>query len=202
MFLRPRLDKRPDHFLKLVSQFMAVGFARPDSSQLMLYVYGRSVHPELMRVFATAEICQEGYTAALRICEAGHAIDFRYDGRTITELTAGRDQLLPQKKRCLEKPMHGCRDESIHFDGGVKYRVSYQLERLNPAIFANFHEELLQDCKRVALAFRFPAESRLSPEPLSLLRTDVAGESLLIHAFHTFPESCTVLKTQSLFELR
>lgn len=180
---------------------MSVGFARPNSSRLMLHVYGRSVHPELFRVFAETELSQDSYSAVLRICDAGHLIAFRYDGHTVTEVTASRDQLLPQKKRCLEKLLRGCRDESMRFDGGLRYCVSYQLEKMEPAVFLNFHEELLADCKRSTVAHRFPAENRLSPEPLSLLRTDVSAQSLLVHAFHTFPDSCTVLKTQSLFEL-
>jgi hypothetical protein len=167
----------------------------------MLHVYARSVHPELFRVFAAADVAQESYQAGIRICDAGHTISFRYDGHTVTELTASRDQLLPQKKRFLEKSLRGCKDETVHFDGGLQYSVSYQLERLDPNVYLNFHEELLGDCKRAAVAFRFPAENRLTPEPLSLLRAEAAAQSLLIHAFHTFPENCTVLKTQSLFEL-
>jgi hypothetical protein len=180
---------------------MTVGFARPNSSRLMLHVYGRSVHPELFRVFAETDVWQSTYSARLRICDAGHTISFHYNGRTVTELTASRDQLLPQKKRFLEKSLRGCRDETVPFDGGLRYTVSYQMERLDAGIFLNFHEELLSDCKRATVAYRFPAENRLSPEPLSLLRTDATTHSLLVHAFHTFPESCTVLKTQSLFEL-
>jgi hypothetical protein len=167
----------------------------------VLHVYGRSVHPELFRIFAETEIAQGGYSATLRICDTGHNIDFRYKGHTVTELTATREQLLPQKKRLLEKTLRGCRDESVRFDGGLKYSLSYQMERLDPTVFLNFHEELLADCKRAAIAYRFPAEGRLSPESLSLLRTDTTARSLLIHAFHTFPESGSVLKTQSLFEL-
>jgi hypothetical protein len=33
------------------------------------------------------------------------------------------------------------------------------------------------------------------------VQTDVWTHSLLIHAFHTFPEDCAIVKTQSLFEL-
>jgi Protein of unknown function DUF2617 len=180
---------------------MSVGFVRPNSSRLMLLVYGRSVHPELFRIFAATDIAQDGYGATLRICDTGHSVAFRYKEHTVTELTASRDQLLPQKRRLLEKSLRGCRDESVRFDGGLRYSLSYHMERLEPTVFLNFHEELLADCKRAAVSYRFPAENRLSPEPLSLLRTESGSRSLLIHAFHTFPESCSVLKTQSLFEI-
>jgi hypothetical protein len=67
-------------------------------------------------------------------------------------------------------------------------------------VFLNLHEELSIDCGRADLAYRFPPANRLAPEALSLIRTEVCPRSLLIHAFHTFPESAAVVKTQSLFE--
>jgi hypothetical protein len=34
-----------------------------------------------------------------------------------------------------------------------------------------------------------------------VIRTEVSRESILVYAFHTFPEHCAIVKTQSLFEL-
>jgi len=180
---------------------MAVSFARPNSANLTFQLYGRSVHPELFEVFAHAHVWQAAYNATLRICDAGHTISFRYRRMEITELTATRQQALPQKKRFLDRRLRGSRDESFQFDNGLRYSASYQLERLDREVFLNAHEELLLDCRRAALFHRFPAVGRLSPEPLSLIFTEVEGHSLLIHAFHTFPENCVVVKTQSLFEI-
>lgn len=180
---------------------MSVGFARPSSSNLVFQLYGRSVHPELFQVFAQAQIWQSGYVATLRICDAGHTVSFRYGHTTITEVTATRQQALPLKKRFLDKRLRGSRDESFQFDGGVNYNASYQLERLDPAVFMNAHEELISDCRQAVVFHRFPASSRLLPEPVSLIRTEVDAHSLLVHAFHTFPENFVVVKTQSLFEI-
>jgi hypothetical protein len=33
-----------------------------------------------------------------------------------------------------------------------------------------------------------------------VIQAELASDSLTVHAFHTFPENLTVLKTQSLFE--
>lgn len=180
---------------------MSVKFARPSSSGLVFHVYGRSVHPELFYVFAEKELWRDAYRAVIRICDAGHIVDFRYDNTTVTEVTATRQQSLPQKKRFLDKRLRGSRDESFRFENGLQYQVSYQLEQLDPEVYINFHEELLLDCGRVAVAHRFPSANRFSPEPLSLVRADANYDSLLIHAYHTFPESYSVVKTQSLFEL-
>jgi hypothetical protein len=128
-------------------------------------------------------------------------ISFHHQRATVTEVTATRQQSLPQKKRFLDRRLRGSRDESFLFDGGVRDSASYQLERLDPEVFLNAHEELLRDCRRAAVYYRFPAIGRLAPEPISLICTEADTHSLLIHAFHTFPENCVVVKTQSLFEL-
>ncbi len=167
----------------------------------MFHLFGRSIHPELFDIYAETEINQDNYSAILRICDSGHMISFNGNGQTITELTAARKHPLPQKKRFLEKKLRGCRDESIRMDNGVSYQVSYQLEQLDPQVFLNIHEEFLADCERADVAHRFPGGNRLAPCPISLIRTDLWPTSMLIHAFHTFPEDCVVVKTQSLIEL-
>jgi hypothetical protein len=166
-----------------------------------MHLYDRSVHPELFTVYRQTAVSQDMYSAHIKICDAGHLVEFQHKHRPITEVIAFHKQDLPHKKRTLERRLRGCRDESFRFDCGVTYQVSYQLEKLDPDVFLNFHEELLVDCERAAVAHRFPAGTRLSPCPLSLIRADACRRSLLIHAFHTFPESCAVVKTQSLFEI-
>ena len=182
-------------------RIMTVAFARPDVSDLMFRLYGRSIHPELFTTYAESKIEQNDYVASIRVCDAGHVISFCSRGQTISEITAARKHPLPQKKRYIEKKLRGSRDASITFDCGLQYHVSYQLEQLDPEVFLNFHEELLIDCNRAEVAHRFPGGNRLSPCPLSFIQTDVGPNSLLIHAYHTFPENCAVVKTQSLFEV-
>jgi hypothetical protein len=180
---------------------MTVSFARPDVSNLVFHLYERSVHPELFQVHAEEEVWQAAYGAVIRICDAGHIVTVRDKKNTITEVTTTSEQLLPQRNRLIDRRLRGSRDESHHFKSGIHYQVSYQLEQLEPDVYRNLHEEFLIDCDRVNLSHRFPAGNRFSPEPLSIIRTEIAPRSLLIHAYHTFPESCAVVKTQSLFEL-
>ncbi len=180
---------------------MNVDFARPNVSDLVFHLYGRSVHPELFEIYTESAIRRKAFEARVRICNAGHVIEFRRGGNTITEVTTTRKQPLPKKKRFLENRLRGNRDDAFHFECGIRYQVSYQLERLDREVFLNFHEELLMDCSRAETAHCFPAGTRLAPGPISLVQTDVCADSLLIHAFHTFPESYAVVKTQSLFEI-
>lgn len=179
---------------------MTVAFARPDVASLMFHVFDRSIHPELVEVHAGSRITHGRYGAAIQICNAGHVVTFRAGQHTITEVAAPNHQLLPLQNRRVGQRLRGCRDEFLNFKFGVQYHVSFQVERLDREVFLEYHDELQRDCQRAEVAYRFPAGNRLSPAPLSLLVTDCWPNSLLIHSFHTFPDNCAVVKTQSLFE--
>lgn len=180
---------------------MHVGFARPQVAELVLQLYGRSVHPELFGARAATSLCRDDFSATLRICDEGHAVAFRFADLTVTEVATTKQHALPKRKRLFERKLVGFRDVAQTFEGGLNYWTSCQVERLDPDVFLNVHEELWADCPRATLAHRFGGGHRLAPAPLSLLRCDAAGDGLLVHAFHTFPDECAVVRTQSLFEI-
>lgn len=180
---------------------MHVDFARPDVDSLVFRLFGRSVHPELFEVFAHSEIRQEAYSAAIQICDAGHVLCFRYKGQVLCEVATSAEHPLPQRKQVIARRLRGYRNESVEHDAGILYHVSFQVERLEPEVFLHFHEELLMDSTRCRVSHQFAPSSRLCPAPLSFIQIEENPHSLLIHAFHTFPENCAVVKTQSLFEV-
>lgn len=180
---------------------MNVGFVRPSVSELSLHLFEWSLHPELFEIRAQQAIRQADYSANVAISDAGHVVELRCGQLTLTEVLARKDQLLPERKLVINRRIKGCRDETCQLDSGAKYHFSFQVERLPPEVFLNLHEELLLDCQRAPIAHSFIAANRLSPAALSFVQTDIWQRSLLIHAFHTFPEDCAIVKTQSLFEL-
>ncbi|HEX6984814.1 MAG TPA: DUF2617 family protein [Planctomycetaceae bacterium] len=179
---------------------MAVSVVRPDVSDLVFRLFGRSVHPELFDVRAKATITLEGYQATISLCDAGHLVSFRCGGRTITEVLAASGHDLPEQKRLYGRKVRGSRSESRVFEGGLRYQTCYQLEELDAEVFGRTHEELTTDCLKADVAYRFPPGNRLAPAPLSLVRADARNDGLLLHAFHTFPDCRAVVRTQSLFE--
>lgn len=180
---------------------MRVESARPDVGNLVFRLFGRSIHPELLDVFACTEIRQDKYTAQIQICDAGHILCFRHNGQTLCEITTSADHPLPQSRQVIARRLRGHRNESVEHDAGILYHVSFQVEQLEPAVFQHFHEELLVDSTRCRVAHHFSPSSRLCPAPLSFIQTEDRPDSLLIHTFHTFPDNCAVVKTQSLFEV-
>lgn len=180
---------------------MRVSSARPDVANLVFRLFSRSIHPELLDVCAAFHLQQEHYTASLQLCDAGHMVIFRHKGHVLTEVITSSEQPLPQRKQVISRRLKGHRNESVEHDAGILYHVSYQVEQLEPDVFQHFHEELLLDSTRSRVSHQFPSTSRLAPSPLSFLQTEERSHSLLIHAFHTFPDNCAVVKIQSLFEV-
>ena len=179
---------------------MAVSVVRPDVSDLVFHLFGRSVHPELFDVRAEVTIALEADRATISLCDSGHLVSFRCGERTITEVLAASDHSLPEHKRLYARKVRGSRNENRVFEGGLRYQTCYQLEELDPEVFGRTHEELSFDCLKAELAFRFPPGNRLAPAALSLVRVDAQNDGLLLHVFHTFPDCTAVVRTQSLFE--
>ncbi|MBA3314790.1 MAG: DUF2617 family protein [Planctomycetota bacterium] len=180
---------------------MPVSVVRPAASELVYHLFGRSVHPELFDVRATKAIKTEGYQATISLCDSGHLVSFRCGDQTVTEVLVDSGHLLPEQKRLYGRKVRGSRNDSRVFSDGLRYQTCSQLEVLEPEVFNRTHEELVFDCLKADLAFRFPPGNRLAPAPLSLIRADAQSDGLLLHVFHTFPECRSVIRTQSLFEL-
>jgi hypothetical protein len=180
---------------------MRVDAARPDVGTLVFRLFSRSVHPELFDVYAHLAVRQGSYSAALYICDAGHVVAFHHNGKTLCEVTTSADRPLPHNRQVLGRRLKGHRDESVEHDGGILYHVSFQVEQLDAEVFMQCHEELLMDAARSRMSHSFAPTSRLAPAPLSVIQTEERPHSLLVHAFHTFPDNRAVVKTQSLFEV-
>jgi hypothetical protein len=180
---------------------MSVGFLRPNVSELVFHLFERSLHPELFAFQRVETIRTEKFRAHIRICDAGHVVEFHTGKLLLTEVLSGRHQLLPSRQQILERRVKAARDETLRFENGLAYHASFQLEKLNPDAFLALHEELVLDCERAPISHCFVTQNRLAPAALSFIQTDLWPHSLLVNSCHTYPEDCAVVKTQSLFEI-
>ena len=180
---------------------MSVRVARPDVSDLVLCAHDRPLHPELFVHHCAIVLRSPDMILDARLCAAGHVLILRVGSETLTEVISDRHEPLPHRGRLFEHRLRGCHTETIELDSDIRYSVSCSLERLSPTAYLRHHEELVGDCSQASLSAMFASSNRFSPGPVSLLRTEVARGSILVYAFHTFPEHLAVVKTQSLFEL-
>lgn len=180
---------------------MPVHVSRPDVGTLLFRLYNRPVHPELVSVCADSTVGQERWSARLEVCAAGHTVTFRHPQGMLCEVTTSAETPLPKSGQILTRRLKGQRNDSIEDTSGLLYHVSYQVEKVEPELFLHLHEELQADFPRAKVAHQFPRAGRMAPAPLSMILTDIQPQRLVVHSFHTFPDNCAVVKTQSLFEL-
>ena len=164
-------------------------------------LYGRSLHPELFEVHQSRELERGGYSVKIDITSAGHVVTWRYDGLTLTEVACSAQHPLPQRRRLMSYKLRGQRSDHVECRGGVAYHVSFQLEPVDPEIFWTFQQELVHDSERQGLLHTFDASGRMALGALSYINLETRNRSVLVQAFHTFPDDCAIVKSQSLIQL-
>jgi len=202
---------------------------RPAVTEFAFRLFDRPLHPELFPATVTEQMERPGFTATLSLGEDGHRIEVRTGGRTLTELLAPKDYVLPAGGRRIGRGVRGAGLEDVTFDDdrgpAVRYQAGHQAETPAAGIFEHITAELLADAAATAargdgevrapaprsdepgrtarpgaLACRFASGGRLAGDSVGLIRVEADADSLLFHAVHTFADSRTVVRTQSLWE--
>ena len=174
---------------------------RPKIAELVFQLYGRSLHPELFQVFKRQTIQRGDYQATIDITSTGHMVTWRYHGLTLTEIATSAHHPLPQRRRLLSYKLKGQRSDRIECRGGSTYQVDFQLETVEPEVFWTFQQELGYDGQRQGMLHRFNSSGRMALGALSYVNVESRNRSLLIQAFHTFPDDYAIVKSQSLIEI-
>ncbi len=174
---------------------------RPKIKELVFQLYGRVLHPELFEIYESRTISRGDYEATVQITSAGHVVKWRYKGLTLTEVATSAHHPLPQKRRLISYRLKGERSDSLECRGGVSYKMGFQLEPVDPELFWTFQDELCRDGERRGMLHRFDSSGRIALGALSYINVETRSRSLLVQAFHTFPDDYAIVKSQSLFEL-
>ena len=177
---------------------MKLQSARCDASHLAFHLFDRVIHPELFDTCAETHIAAAGFEAVLRICGAGHSVEFRRASQRLTEVIGSADQPLPQHGRCAMHRLRTGRDLDVDV-AGIDYHCSAHVETLDAEVFARVQDEMQADAPQALLSYEFPGRHRLETGAVSLLRAEATARTLIVHAFHTFPEGRAVLRAQSMF---
>jgi hypothetical protein len=178
-----------------------VPVVRPKVAELAFKVYGRALHPELFEVLQSRHIERNGFQAKVDITSAGHVVTWQYEGQILTEVASTSNHPLPEKRRLMSHRLTGEQTDSISCRGGTQYHVSFQLEPADPEIFWSFQQQLISNDQRQGMLHVFDASGRVPMGAISYIHMETRSKSLLIQAFHTFPDDCAIVKSQSKFEL-
>jgi len=174
---------------------------RPKVAELVFQLFGRALHPELFVIHSSRTIKRGGYEATVNITSAGHVVTWRYDGLTLTEVATSAHHPLPQKRRLVSYRLKGEGADQVECRGGSRYRVSFQLEAVDPDVFWTFQQELACVGMHQGMLYRFDSSGRMALGALSYINLEARNRKLRVQAFHTFPDDCAIVKCQSVFEI-
>lgn len=174
--------------------------SQPRVQDMFFCLYSRPLHPELFETLACRHVQREDYTLSVRITPSGHVLTWQTPEIHLVEVTASNDQLLPKKGTQIRHRFQGERTGSIKPARGVSYQMISQLEILPPEIFVHIHEELLIDGAKRGLLYHHQPHHRLALSPIGFITVEAWKGRTSIATFHTFPNDCALVKTQSLIE--
>jgi hypothetical protein len=174
---------------------------RPKVAELVFQLYGRPLHPELFEVFSSSQVQRENYEAKIDITGTGHVVTWRHAGLTLTEVATAAHHPLPERRRLMDYRLKGQRSDRVECRGGVSYQVEFQLEPVEPEIFWTLQEELAHNGLRQGLLQRFDSSGRIALGAISYVNVEARARSLVVQAFHTFPDDYAIVKSRSVFQI-
>jgi hypothetical protein len=101
----------------------------------------------------------------------------------------------------MSHKLRGDQHDRIQCRGGATYECSFSLETVDPEVFWTYQQELSLDGKQQGLLHRFDSSGRMALGAISYINAQSRDRSLLIQAFHTFPDDYAIVKSQTLIQV-
>jgi hypothetical protein len=178
---------------------------RPNVKELVFQAYTRPLHPELFSIRASERVQKLGHDVTAQLTSTGHVVVWNAQGRYLTEVLTARDIILPEKRLLEYRVQNGYGPIYVKVpprgdQPGYHYHACFQSELLEWPDFCLAHDEIEADAKKRGMIVRIPSPRSRAYPALGFLVLEGHPNCLLIHAFHTYPDEQTVVKSQSLIE--
>ncbi len=180
---------------------MGVSSSRARVADLAFQVFNRALHPDWFATRVYRRIPQERWEADVRIIEGGHVIIFGTGSVRLTEVLCGPETSLPEPGLLFRSAIRTERSTSLRPGGIVEYQTCFEVERVDGEVFRHLCDEMIADCSPQSLMYCFRTANRLLPAPLTHVHVEPRVRGLSIQSFHTFPDECAIVRSQSLYEL-
>jgi hypothetical protein len=169
------------------------------SGGLNLFLYQRTLHPELFQILASEKVSRRAYEAEIWLIEGGHVTTFIAGKNTLTEVVFTGPEDYTDRGLIQKVP---CRGEKYHEmqSGNIKYMISTQEEQLTHTLYeATKHEIATYAARRELMTGQTPGNGERGAT-LSVLDIERRSHELLVQSFHLFDETQMVMKTQAIIE--
>jgi len=160
------------------------------------------LHPEWFCTRQFRRVSHKGWEADIRIIEGGHFVIFRSGAVVLTEVLSGPETELPDAGVLFHSHLRRERSALLRPSGTLEYQSCLATEQIEIEIFRHLSQEITLDLCPNTLFQRFPSSNRLAPSPISHVQITARASDLSIQSFHTFPDECAIVRTQSLFEVK
>lgn len=175
---------------------------RPKVTEINFHLFAKPVHPELVEVCGSRYVERENYQLKLDVTTDGHLITFVHDELVFCEVAAAASHALPQQCRLISHSVGGSTcNGPVQIDDGISYQSNVSLESVDPKIFVTIQQQLDKRVETDGLVHRFESNGRLSFGAISYMHAQSFIHHVRVRAFHTFPETCAVLKTDTVFRV-
>lgn len=172
------------------------------AADLHLFVFDRALHPELFRHYGQYKVEQGRYQARLSVVGLSHICTVTCGNRTITELVGKDSELLPTRGVLSRFRLKGERDHERKLSDGSVYMVSTQVETMDDALYKSVHQDLARHATRRGWFHKHDEWADGDMVPFTHLDHEARDREFHVYAFHAFPHERTIVKTQSIFEMK
>ncbi len=173
--------------------------ARPRVTELRFNLFSRCVHPELFEICSSRDYQREAYRLRLDITRDGHLIQFQHGKTVLTEVNASTVQLLPNGGKLITHPIERSGVNRTDLDG-IRYESSASLDCVDPQRIIEVEQMLRaasMECQ--GLVHRFDSNGRTAMGAISYMHALSFQHHVLVRSIHTFPDTFTVLTSESRF---
>jgi len=160
--------------------------ARPKITDLSFHLFARSLHPELFNRGASKTFERENYRLQVHITTDGHWISFENKHCLLSEVSSSSHHPLPTGQTL------------------ISHAVEVEFEIVAAKTFVTIQQQLgnQKQCDETnGLVYRFESNGRLSFGAVSYVDVQSFINHVRVRAFHTYPDTCGVLKSESTFRI-
>ena len=175
---------------------------RPKVTEMNFHLFAKSVHPELVEVCDARSVERENYRLGLNITTDGHLIKLQHGELIFCEVAAAASHALPEHCRLISHVVgKSTQNGPSVFEDIVSYESNVSMDSVDPKVFVTIQQQLDKRVETDGLVHRFKSNGRLSFGAISYMHAQSFINHVRVRAFHTFPETCAVLKTDSVFRI-
>lgn len=179
---------------------MSVSNKSAQQQAFRMMLYNRPLHPELFKLQSRRADRHGDYDIESWITPAGHVVRFSANGHQLSEVVVDSGDHLPETGLLHALPCLGEKDYELAEKSDLGYCITIQTESLTDNLYQSTLREM-EDFARETGSLTYAWQDDTGRN-LSLLDAQKYRREYHVQSYHLLAHNGTVLRTQSIFEIR